>query len=87
MSPASRLERAQMGDQFIPCFDGFGDCGVFVLALRRNRGTELPADGTRHPVDDFVTPVSGAASAAANVGFGAAGARSLSPESGMGAGE
>jgi hypothetical protein len=46
----------ETSDHFIPRLDGFGDDGGFVLARCRNCGAELPADGTDHSVDDFVTP-------------------------------
>jgi hypothetical protein len=79
--PASGFQRTETGDHFIPRLDGFGDCGGLVLARHRNCGTELPADGTDHSQDDFVTPIPGAARAATHIGFGATGAISLSHNS------
>jgi hypothetical protein len=78
---ASVFQGTETGDHFIPRLDGFGDGRGFVLACRGNRGTELPADGTGHSVDDFVTSIDGAAGAANHIAFGATGAMSLSHNS------
>ena len=77
----SGFQRTETGDHFIPRLNGLGDGGGFVLARRRNCGAELPADGTDHSVDDFVTPIRRAAGTATHIGFGATGAISLSHDS------
>jgi hypothetical protein len=81
-SSASGFQRAELGDHLVPRLDGFGDRGGLVLAVQRNCGTELPADGTDHAQDDFVTPIRSPACAATHIGFGAAGAMTLSHNAG-----
>jgi hypothetical protein len=75
---ASGFQRAQLGDHLVPRLDGFGDRGGLVLAVQRNCGTELSTDRAGHAQDDFVTPIRSPTCAATHIGFGAAGAMSLS---------
>jgi len=79
--PASEEDIRASAVQFVRKVSGrhrLGDGGGLLPALGRNGRAELSADRTDHPIDGLVRAVGVAAGRAADVGFRAAGAGSLS---------